>query len=243
MKAFGVIVAGFAAFALLFVLLDESLSAQDTKDAKDEKKTEEKKVEKKVRLPDASDVMRAKTKKGKIKDVKTEDPAEITVVLADPSKITEYSEWLLKHRKDIQAMKDPKAKLEKVKSFEADKTAEYNKVMYTGEEVLVPITEIVRIRTKLLPKVYDDAGKEKKLSSTETTKLKTPGLPDYKSDVANLKLGQIVELYLKPTAPAPKTLAPMPVAKKGPIGADPKDTGPITATKTDVYMIHILQEP
>ena len=95
MKSFGVIVASFAAFALLFVLLDDSLGAQDTKD---EKKTEEKKVDKKVRLPDPSDVARAKKKTGKVKDVKTDDPAELTVVLPDPAKVAEYREWETKHQ-------------------------------------------------------------------------------------------------------------------------------------------------
>src|SRR5258707_4408226 len=106
MRAFGVIVSSFAAFALLFVLLDDSILAQDAKDAKDakdekkteekktdEKKTDEKKVDKKLRLADPSDVARAKKKIGKIKEYKSEDPAEVTVVLADPARIPEYNDW------------------------------------------------------------------------------------------------------------------------------------------------------
>jgi hypothetical protein len=249
MRAFGVIVVGFAAFAMSFVLLDEASFAQDTKDEKktEEKKTDdEKKVDKKVvvRLADPSDVNRAKKKIGKVKDVKTEDPAEVTVVLADPSKEPEFREWVTKHQKEMQGIKDPKQRIDKMKAFPALKAAEYITKIYTGDELQVSVTETVRIRTLILPKVYDDNNKEKKLSSVELSKLKAPPLPGYTSALANLKAGQIVEIYIKPPPPAPKSApSTTPVVKKGPIGADPKDTGPPMATKSEAYMILIQQEP
>src|SRR4051794_7718354 len=102
MRAFGVLLAGFAAFAFSFVCLHESILAQDAKDEKkteekksEEKKDDEKKVEKKVvvRMPEASEVNRAKKKMGKVKDIKADDPAEIVIVLADLSRLPEYREW------------------------------------------------------------------------------------------------------------------------------------------------------
>ena len=64
MKTFGVIVVGFAAFAFLFVQLDRVALAQDAKDEKKEVKKDdepkEMKKEKPVRLPDWSEVNRAK---------------------------------------------------------------------------------------------------------------------------------------------------------------------------------------
>jgi hypothetical protein len=245
MRAFGVIVSAFTAFALLFVLLDGSTLAQDTKDEKktDEKKTDEKKVEKKARLADPSDVMRAKKKVGKVKDVKSEEPGEITVVLADPAKIPEFNDWVIKHKKEIIAMKDRKAQADKIKSFDAEKAAEYNTKVYTGDELQVPVSELVRVRMAFVAKTYDDNNKEKKLTPTQLSALKAPPLPGYTSSSANLKVGQIVEVYLKPAPTAPKNAPTTPVVKKGPIGADPKDTGPIGATRTEAYMIQILQDP
>ena len=250
MRAFGVIVSGFAACALLFVLLDDSILAQDTKDEKkteekktEEKKTDEKKVDKKLRLADPSDVSRAKKKVGKIKEHKSDEPAEITIILEDRSKIPEFNEWAMKTKKDILGMKDPKMRREKYQHFETtEKPAEYNSKIYVGEELQVPVNELVRVRTAFVPKSYDESSKEKKLTPVQISALKAPPLPGYTSSAGSLKIGQIVELYLKPPPPAPKT-PPTPVVKKAPIGADPKDTGPVSATKTDVYLIQILHEP
>ena len=129
-----------------------------------------------------------------------------------------------------------------MKKFEALKVTEYDKV-YAGDELQVAINELVRVRMKDVPKVYDDNNKEKKRTPQEVSALKAPPLPGYTSSSASLKVGQIVELYLKPPPPMPKNVPTTPVVKKGPIGADPKDTGPISPTKTDVYLIQILQEP
>jgi hypothetical protein len=247
MKAFGVVLAGFAVIAFSFVLLREPLLAQDTKEEKktEEKKDDEKKAEKKtVRLADATDVNRAKKKLGRVKDVKTDEPAELIIMLEDLSKMPEYRDWATKQQKAIAAAaKDRKAYAEKKKHFQDTQAAEYNKLIYVGDELQIPISETVRIRSVNPPRVFGEDGKEKKLTSTQLSALKSPPLLGYKCEMSDLKVGQIVEIYVKPPPPAPKgTPAPMPVAKKGPIGADPKDVGPSAPTKTEAYMILIKQE-
>jgi hypothetical protein len=241
MRAFGVVVSGLAALALLFVVLGDSISAQG---AKDEKKTEEKKTEKKtekkVRLADPSEVNRAKKKIGKIKEYKSDEPAEITVTLVDMTKLQEYNTWDSNQKKDIRGTTDKKGRIEKFQKYEAAKGAEYDKI-YAGDEIQVPVNEHVRVRTAFVPKKYDKNDKEVKLTGTQISALKPP-LPGYTNSAANLKIGQIVELYLKPHPPAPRT-PQTPVTKKAPIGADPKDTGLPVANKTEVYMIQVLHEP
>jgi hypothetical protein len=248
MRAFGVILSGFAAFAMWFVFLDDSIVAQDAKDEKkteekktEEKKTEEKKIEKKVRLADPTEVNRAKKKVAKIKECKNAEPAEITVIPLNQAKYEEYKEWDLKQLNDIRGTADRKAKKEKFTKYEAAAPAEFDKA-FVGDEIHVPVTEQVRVRTAFLPKSYDENNKEKKLTGSQISALKTPSLPGYVSSVASLKVGQVVELYLKPLPPAPK-VPQTTVAKKSPIGADPKDTGPIVPTKIEVYMIYVKQDP
>jgi hypothetical protein len=235
MRAFGVILVGFSVFALSIVLLDDCTFAQDTKDEKktEEKKTDDKKPDekKKVRLTDPSDVIRAKKKVGKIKDVKTEDPAEVTVVLVDSAKYTDFLKWDKEHKTEICTTKDAGAKKDKAKKYQTARPTEYDKI-YSGDELLIPVTETVRIRTNFLPKAFDENNKEKKLTTPEITKLKAPPLPGYTSALANLKIGQIVEVYIKPPPPTPKNAPPMPMQKaKGPIGADPKDPAPLPRLK------------
>jgi hypothetical protein len=226
MKSFAFLLGGFAGLALMLAALDAPLEAQDTKD---EKKTEEKKVEEKKKpivRAEPSVVTKAKQVMGKIKDIATEGN-EITVALVSEQAFASFKQWETKAYFDAKKSKDAN----RIKKFQADAIVKKDEI-YSGDELLIHVNDTVRIRTSYLPK-------DKKLTSEEKSKLSQPSsLGGYTSEFSALRVGQIVKVYIKP-APMAKA-APMP-AKKGPIGADPNEKGG-GPTKTDVYMVFVLQD-
>ena len=234
MKAFAFLLTAFAGLAFLLTLCEPALDAQENKS--DDKKTEEKKEEKKktIARADPQVVVKAKKQTGKIKDVATEGH-EITVALIDEKAYLNFKQWQAKTMQDISKTKGDKSG--KVTKYKNDLAAEQDKV-YAGEELTVSVGETVRVRMKDVPKVFDAEGKEKKQKSDAIAALKSPPLPGYGASFSHLKVGQVVELYLKPTAAAPKTA---PAVKKGPIGVDAIGAGGGPG-KADVLMVYVIQD-
>lgn len=172
--------------------------------------------------------------RGRITEVRSGDMGrEILVAPVDPQKLQDYNDWDQKEQMNILKAKfvDPQ-RVDKYK----DESKKKMFGVYSGEPKSVAVTDILRIRTSFPPTVLDAKGTPKKLSPFDLSKLKNPQLPGYAADVANLRVGQIVDVTTPKPGPAPKT-----PAKKDFIGVDPTLTAG-SGPRIDAWMIYVVSD-
>jgi len=168
-----------------------------------------------------------KKKIGKIKEVKTEDPVEITVVLVDNRQSTAEFRQMGERaqERDHHPRRMPTKKKEKDEEVPSPPRPEELEKVYFRRRVADRGDRTgFASRTVHLP--FDEAGKEKKLNGAESSKLKVCRRSwDTPASKADLKTGgRSSSSTSKPAPPAPEerpTDADCRKAK-GPIGADPQ---------------------
>jgi len=108
-------------------------------------------------------------------------------------------------------------------------------VQHLYRDIDLEAAEDLKVRLAAPPMEYDEKGKPKKYTAKELRELKGPGnLWGFPGDFDNLKLNQVVRVYLAKSKTPPK---PMPRLKK----AD-KDQLPPAEEKSKAVMVHILAD-